>query len=107
MLIHLIEAKDFYRGWFRFDKRFLELDGVQENVANAWDFAQVRGNRPVSNKIKAGRKSLSTLKKRANLNSRERILQAEIELECEQSSFSPSIPQIHFFENRACESSEG
>lgn len=35
VLIHLIESQEKYRGWFRFDRRFLEVEGVHDSVANA------------------------------------------------------------------------
>lgn len=70
---------------------------MQDTIANAWDFAEERGHHTVSIRLKACRKALSTLKKREKLNSSERIRQAEINLEREQSSFQPCIPQIHFF----------
>lgn len=96
VLIHLIEAQESYRGWFKFDRRFLEVDGVQEHVSNAWGFADGRGNTSVSARLKACRKSLSALKKRANMNSRSRIEQAEIALEREQSAFMPATATIQF-----------
>lgn len=35
VLINLIEAQKFYRGWFRFDRRPLEVDEIKDNVVNA------------------------------------------------------------------------
>lgn len=95
VLIKLIEDQESYRGWFRFDCRFLEIDGIQANVTNAWEFGSTRGRGTVSAKLKAWRQVLSRLKKTANLNSRDRIQQAEFELEREQSSNMPSLEIIH------------
>ncbi|KAH0858270.1 hypothetical protein HID58_086531 [Brassica napus] len=73
-----------YRGCFRFDKRLLKVDGVQANIKNAWEFATVNGAFSLSDGIKACRKSLSSLKRRVNMNSKDRITQAQIALEQEQ-----------------------
>lgn len=96
VLIHLIEPQEAYRGWFKFDKRLLEIDGIQDTMRNAWEFGNGRGNLSLSSRIVACRQSLSSLKKKTNLNSRERIVQAEIALENEQSSMQPSTAQIHY-----------
>ncbi|XP_018474039.1 uncharacterized protein LOC108845308 [Raphanus sativus] len=74
----------------------LKNSRVKEHVSNAWGFADGRGNKSVSARIKACRKSLSALKKRANMNSRSRIEQAEIALERKQSAFMPSTATIQF-----------
>ncbi|KAG2327641.1 hypothetical protein Bca52824_010369 [Brassica carinata] len=63
VLIHLIEAQESYRGCFRFDTRFLKVDGVRETVANAWNDDQTRGGRSVSIRLKACRRALSNLKR--------------------------------------------
>lgn len=96
VLIHLIEAQEKYKGCFRFDRRFLEIEGVEDIVANAWQFPETSGMRSISGRIKACRKALSTLKKQANVNSRDRIQQAEEALEREQSDISPSTDRINF-----------
>lgn len=43
VLIHLIKSQETYRGCFRFDRRFLEIEGVQDTVTNAWEFPETRG----------------------------------------------------------------
>lgn len=99
VLIHLIEAQEKYRGWFRFDQRFLEVEGVQANVANAWNFASSRGNKTVSTCLQACRRSLSGLKKQVNMNSKDKIQQAEAALENEQSGFHQSTERIRFLKH--------
>lgn len=96
VLIRLIEAQENYRGWFRFDRRFLEVDGVQANVINAWEFASSGSHVSVTNCLKVCRRSLSGLKKQTNMNSRDKILTAEAALECEQSAFHQSTERIRF-----------
>lgn len=96
MLISLIEAQDSYRGCFRFDSRFLEVAGVQDTVARAWNDSISRGGSSVSNRLKSCRKALSSLKRQANMNSRDRIHQAEMALEQEQSALTQSTDRIHF-----------
>ena len=56
VLIHLIESQDSYRGSFKYDKRLLEVDGVRDNVANAWDFACASGNASASFRLKSCRR---------------------------------------------------
>lgn len=96
VLIHLIEAQEKYKGWFRFDRRFLEVEGVQANVENAWNFASSGANVSVVNCLKACRRSLSGLKKHVTMNSRDKISSAEAELEREQSAFHQSTDRIRF-----------
>lgn len=96
VLIRLIEAQENYRGWFRFDRRFLEVDGVQANVINVWEFASSGSHVSVTNCLKVCRRSLSGLKKQTNMNSRDKILTAEAALECEQSAFHQSTERIRF-----------
>ncbi|KAG2290703.1 hypothetical protein Bca52824_050307 [Brassica carinata] len=76
--------------------RIMEVDGVRDNITNAWEFGDGRGNLSLSSRIKACRKSLSSLKKNANMNSRDRIRQAEIALEQEQSTMIPSTAKIQY-----------
>lgn len=94
VLIHLIESQEKYRGWFRFDRRFLEVEGVHDCVANAWDFATSNGLGSVSKGLKACRRSLSGLKKHSSMNSGDRIHQAEAALEHEQSALQQSTARI-------------
>ncbi|KAL0863670.1 hypothetical protein Bca101_042788 [Brassica carinata] len=96
VLIHLIEAQESYRGCFRFDTRFLKVDGVRETVANAWNDDQTRGGRSVSIRLKACRRALSNLKRQANMNSRDRLQKTETASEKEQSALSQSTDRIHF-----------
>ena len=77
-------------------KRLLEVNGVRDNVANAWDFAGSYRNASVSFRLKACRRSLCGLKHTANISSRDRITQAQIALEREQSVLQPSIASIHY-----------
>lgn len=97
VLIHLIEPQDSYKGWFRFDRRLLEVDGVKVNVENAWFSAGTNGNASLSNRLKACRRSLSGLKKQVNINSRDRISQTQIALEREQSAIVQPTDRIRFF----------
>lgn len=69
---------------------------MRDNITNAWEFGDGRGNLSLSSRIKACRKSLSSLKKNANMNSRDRIRQAEIALEQEQSTMIPSTAKIQY-----------
>lgn len=94
VLIKLLEAQESYRGWFKFDRRLLEVEGVRDNVINAWNFGGTNSNGSLSNRLKACRKSLSRFKKQVNLNARDRITQAEYALEQEQSSNRPSVSII-------------
>lgn len=96
VFINLIESQEAYRGWFKFDRRLLEVEGVRDNVINAWDFGGSTGNGTISVRLNACRKSLSVLKKQVNLNARDRICQAEYAFEQEQSSNSPSTWRINF-----------
>lgn len=65
-------------------------------MANAWNFARSRGDASVTNCLKACRRSLSSLKKQSNMNSKERIHQAEAALESEQSALHQSRERIRF-----------
>lgn len=94
ILIHLIEAQEKYRGWFRFDRRFLEVEGVHATVANAWHSVISNGHVSVTHGLRACRGSLSRLKKHSNMNSKERIHQAEAALEQEQSALVQSTDTI-------------
>lgn len=96
VLIHLIEAQEVYRGCFRFDRRLLETEGVHDTVVNAWELPGSSGTRSLSNRLKACKRALSNLKRRVKINSRDRIYQAEVALEQEQSALSPSTDRIHF-----------
>lgn len=96
VLIHLMEAQEAYRGCFRFDSRLMELAGIQDLVANAWEFPTSRGISSLSNRLKACRKALSHLKRQNSVNSRDKIHQAEVALEQEQSALSPSTQWILF-----------
>ena len=95
VLIKLIEPQESYRGCFRFDRRLLDLDGIKDSVTNAWHVADGSRMGTVSSRLKACRKALSALKKRSDMNSRERIRQLEFDLEQQQSSHDPSVYQIH------------
>ena len=95
VFINLIESQEAYRGWFKFDRRLLKVEGVKDNVINAWDFGGSTGNGTISVRLKACRKSLSAFKKQVNLNARDRIFQAEYALEMEQSSNFPSSLRIN------------
>lgn len=77
VLIKLIEAHESYRGWFRFDRRFLELEGIRDNVANAWKREGNGGSDTVSSRLHSCRKALSGLKRSSNMNSKERSRQLE------------------------------
>ncbi|XP_013639453.1 PREDICTED: uncharacterized protein LOC106344676 [Brassica oleracea var. oleracea] len=78
-----------------FDRRLLDLDGIKDSVTNAWHVADGSRMGTVSSRLKACRKALSALKKRSDMNSRERIRQLEFDLEQQQSSHDPSVYQIH------------
>ncbi|KAL0815981.1 hypothetical protein Bca101_072425 [Brassica carinata] len=95
VLINFIEAQESYRGSFKFDRRLLEIEGIKDNVINAWDFGGNNGVATVSSRLRACRKVLSGLKKQVNMNSRDRIQQAEVALEREQSSNQPSVEHIN------------
>lgn len=95
VLIHLMQAQESYRGRFRFDTRILEMDGIQETVANAWEFPEARGTRSLSSRLKACRNALSNLKRQVNVNSRDKIHKAEMALEREQYALSPSTHRIY------------
>ena len=95
VLIKLIEPQESYRGCFRFDRRLLDLEGIKDSVTDAWQVEVGSRMGTVSSRLKACRKALSTLKKRSNMNSRERIRQLEFDLEQQQSSHDPSVYQIH------------
>lgn len=95
VLINFIEAQESYRGSSKFDIRLLEIEGIKDNVINAWDFGGNNGVETVSSRLRACRKVLSGLKKQVNMNSRDRIQQAEVALEREQSSNQPSVEHIN------------
>lgn len=99
VLIHLIEAQEKYRGWFRFDRRFLDVDGVQANVLNAWEFAKHRENASVTDCLKACRRSLSLLKQ-SNMNSKDKIHHREMALENEQSALHQSSQRISLIKQK-------
>lgn len=83
VLISLILSKDYYRGSFRFDRRFFNKPRVKETILASWNIQGRPGQGVVSvaERLRVCRKALSKWKKENNVNSRDKIAQLQIALE--------------------------
>lgn len=96
ILISLVASNDFYRGSFKFDKRFLNKPLVKDTILRCWSMAHKGGFGSVTDKIREVRKGLSLWKKESNVNSLDNIKKIEIALKLEQSSFYPKFNHIWY-----------
>lgn len=96
ILRSLVSFKELYRGYFRFDKRFLNKPHVKETIIHTWNQPLSFGQRGhfVAERLRACRKALSSWKKDNNVNSRDRIVQIQRALEFEKSSNFPNFYQV-------------
>lgn len=96
VLLQLLSSQQSYRGQFRFDKRFLFKPLVEEAVSKAWFSSGSSSGSTATDRLRACRKSLSSLKKNNCTNSNDKIQQMEAALEVVQSSCSPVLEHVRF-----------
>lgn len=73
VMVMLVMASESYRWSFRFDGRFLNKPGVQEEIRKTWLTDYPLFETRVSDKLKSCRKAPSRWKKKENLKSRDKI----------------------------------
>lgn len=87
-MLRLVSSPEHYKGSFKFDSRFLNKPMVKEEIKKAWLTNHAFFGVTVDDKLKRCRKDLSSWKKRQSLNSRDKIVQIQQQLEKEQSALS-------------------
>ncbi|XP_013690321.2 uncharacterized protein LOC106394286 [Brassica napus] len=95
VMVNLFCEKDRKRAAFRFDKRLVGKNRVEETIGEAWKRARGTNNLSIVESLGAVRKSLGIWKRENNHNSNERMQKLRHELELESSSTSPCWERVN------------